>query len=62
MSSGSPRAPSTTGMPRASQTIRRAISALIGPPRASDAAPDPALEHGQAHGDHDLRAFPTFGG
>lgn len=24
--------------------------------------PDPTLEHGQVHGDHDLRAFPTFGG
>ncbi|HEY3688825.1 MAG TPA: hypothetical protein VGL46_00745 [Pseudonocardiaceae bacterium] len=23
---------------------------------------DPALQYGQAHGDHDLGALPTFGG
>lgn len=33
------REPSTTGMTCASQAIRRAISALTGPPKASDAEP-----------------------
>ena len=38
-SSGSPRAPRTTGMTWASQAIRRATSALSGPPNASEADP-----------------------
>jgi hypothetical protein len=38
-SSGSPRAPNTTGMTAASQAMRRAMLALIAPPSASDADP-----------------------
>jgi hypothetical protein len=61
-SSGSPREPSTTGMTLASQASRRVISALIGPPSASWAEPIRPCSTGQAHGEHDLRAFATLGG
>lgn len=61
-SSGSPHAPTPPEMICASQAMRRAMSALIGPPSASDAEPIQPCSTGRLTGYYDLGVFAALGG